>query len=147
MANILMLEPDKVLGNTYQKALEHEGHGVRRTVSAQDAVFQVDELLPDLILVEIQLVAHSGIEFLYELRSYADWQRIPVLIHSCIPPLEFEESMELFKTMLHVRAYLYKPHTTLQTLLRAVREVAAEAHLEPAVPEHIVALGQPLPAN
>jgi DNA-binding response OmpR family regulator len=147
MANILMLEPDRILGNTYQQAFELDGHTVRRTVSAQDAVFQVDELMPDLIVVEIQLVAHSGIEFLYELRSYADWQRIPVLIHSCIPPIEFEESMQLFKGMLHVRAYLYKPHTTLQTLLRAVHEVTHEAREELAGAEHIVLAGQPISAN
>jgi CheY-like chemotaxis protein len=133
MANILMLEPDAILANTYRQAFELDGHSVRRSVSAQDAVFLVDELTPDVILVEIQLVAHSGIEFLYELRSYAEWQRIPVLIHSCIPPLEFEDSMGLFKDMLHVRAYLYKPHTTLQGLLRAVREVTSEAIEVPEV--------------
>lgn len=136
MANILMLEPDRILANTYRQAFELDGHNVRRTVSAQDAVFQVDELAPDVILVEIQLVAHSGIEFLYELRSYAEWQKIPVLIHSSIPPLEFEDSMELFKNMLHVRAYLYKPHTTLQSLLRAVREVVDEVSVDLRVSAH-----------
>ncbi len=127
MADILMLEPDKVLGQTYRMACEYTGHTVRQVVSAQDAVFAVDEALPDVILVELQLVAHSGIEFLYELRSYSEWQHIPVLIHSCIPPCEFEDSMSLLKNMLGVRAYLYKPHTSLQELLRQVREVASAA--------------------
>jgi DNA-binding response OmpR family regulator len=121
MANILMLEPDAVLASIYRQLFELHGHGVRRSVSAQDAVFQVDELMPDVILVELQLVAHSGIEFLYELRSYSEWQHIPVIIHSCIPPLEFQDSMQLLTGMLKVRTYLYKPHTTLQTLLREVR--------------------------
>lgn len=123
MANILMLEPDAVLASIYRQTFELAGHEVRRTVSAQDAVFQVDENLPDLILVEIQLVAHSGIEFLYELRSYAEWQHIPVIIHSCIPPTEFEDSMTLLRDMLGVRKYLYKPQTSLRSLLRAVQEV------------------------
>lgn len=123
MANILMLEPDAVLAQTYQKAFEHFGHTVRRSVSAQDAVFLVDGQEPDVILVEIQLTAHSGIEFLYELRSYAEWQHIPVIIHSCIPPSEFEESMELLRGMLKVSMYLYKPQTTLQTLIRSVQEI------------------------
>lgn len=129
MANILMLEPDAILAGTFRQAFEHAGHTVRRSVSAQDAVFLVDEQLPDVILVEIQLTAHSGIEFLYELRSYAEWQHIPVLIHSCIPPSEFQDSMELLRGRLKVREYLYKPHTTLQSLLRSVRE-AAEAPAE-----------------
>jgi DNA-binding response OmpR family regulator len=132
MANILMLEPDAVLARTYRQAFEHMGHTVRRTVSAQDAVFLVDEQLPDVVLVEIQLTAHSGIEFLYELRSYAEWQRVPVIIHSCIPPTEFQDSMELMRGLLNVRSYLYKPHTTLQSLLRAVREITEPAALHDA---------------
>jgi CheY-like chemotaxis protein len=133
MANILMLEPDAVLAGTYRQAFEHMGHTVRRSVSAQDAVFQVDEHEPDVILVEIQMTAHSGIEFLYELRSYAEWQDIPVIIHSCIPPSEFEESMVLLRDMLKVSHYLYKPQTTLQTLLRAVREITEPKPAEPVV--------------
>jgi DNA-binding response OmpR family regulator len=127
MPNILMLEPDAVLAGIYREVFEMAGYEVRRSISAQDAVFLVDELAPDVILVELQLVAHSGIEFLYELRSYSEWQHIPVLIHSCIPPLEFEDSMQLLKQMLNVKAYLYKPHTTLTTLLREVRDaISAE---------------------
>jgi DNA-binding response OmpR family regulator len=122
MANILLLEPDKVLAELYIKAFEYQGHTVRRVVSAQDAVFHVDELLPDVVIAELQLVAHSGIEFLYELRSYSEWQDIPVIVHSCIPPTEFEGSMNLLRRTLGVRAYLYKPHTTLRQLLRAVNE-------------------------
>lgn len=126
MSNILMLEPDAILANVYRQLFEMHGYDVRRSVSAQDAVFLVDELLPDAILVELQMVAHSGIEFLYELRSYSEWQHIPVLIHSCIPPTEFEDSMQLMTKLLGVRTYLYKPHTSLQTLLREVREAIVD---------------------
>jgi len=128
-----MLEPDAVLADVYSQALALDGHVVRRTVSAQDGVFKVDELRPDLILVELQLVAHSGIEFLYELRSYSDWQSIPVIVHSCIPPTEFEESGELLRDLLHVRGYLYKPQTTLRTLLREVHSIVDREHLEDAL--------------
>lgn len=127
MANILLLEPDSILANLYIRAFEHVGHGVRRTVSAQDGVFHIDELLPDLVIVELQLVAHSGIEFLYELRSYAEWQKVPVIIHSCIPPTEFSDSLRLLRDKLGVQKYLYKPHTSLQTLLRSVTEVITRA--------------------
>jgi DNA-binding response OmpR family regulator len=130
MADILMLEPDALLADTYRQAFELFGHTVRRTVSAQDGVFKVDEARPDLILVELQLVAHSGIEFLYELRSYSEWQDIPVLIHSCIPPTEFEGSAGLLRDLLGVRGYLYKPHTTLAKLLREVRAIVEAGVVE-----------------
>lgn len=122
MADILMLEPDAILADTYQRAFEHDGHTVRRSVSAQDAVYQVDERQPDVIIVEMQLVAHSGIEFLYELRSYPEWQHIPVLIHSIIPPTEFQASRQLLSGILGVRNYLYKPQTSLPKLLSAIKQ-------------------------
>ncbi|HEX8227624.1 MAG TPA: hypothetical protein VF572_07190 [Candidatus Saccharimonadales bacterium] len=125
MADILLLEPDAVLAGLYMQAFAHVGHTTRRTVSAQDAVFQVDERLPDVVIVELQLVAHSGIEFLYELRSYHEWQAIPILIHSCVPPTEFNDSMQLLSGRLGISRYLYKPQTSLQGMLRAVTEATA----------------------
>ncbi|GEM_PF-123492 len=150
MSKILLLEPDAILANLYIKAFEHVGHYVRRTVSAQDAVFQVDELLPDVVVVELQLVAHSGIEFLYELRSYQEWQHIPVLIHSCIPPTEFADSMSLLRHTLGVTQYLYKPHTSLQTLLRAVCDAVTPEHGKPRLEDPILKFlgpAMPIPAS
>lgn len=134
MAHILLLEPDTILANLYTRALTHVGHTSRRTVSAQDAVFQVDEKRPDVILVELQLVGHSGIEFLYELRSYHEWQDIPVVVHSCIPPTEFSDSIKLLREKLGVTAYLYKPHTSLQTMLRTINETVPQPAADLEVP-------------
>jgi hypothetical protein len=47
------------------------------------------------------------------------------LIHSCIPPTEFSDSMALLQDKLGVQKYLYKPHTSLQHLLRTIAEVVA----------------------
>lgn len=125
MAQIILLEPDALLARIYRQALEHAGHHVRIVVSAQEAVFEVDELPPDIIIAELQLVGHSGIEFLYELRSYLEWQHIPVLIHSSVPPTEFMGSRQLLSGALGVRSYHYKPHTSLRALLRSVNQLTA----------------------
>ncbi|HSH55849.1 MAG TPA: response regulator [Candidatus Limnocylindrales bacterium] len=137
MADILLLEPDKLLAETYQAICRHAGHTIRQAVSAQEAVFAVDERMPDVILVELQLIAHSGIEFMYELRSYHEWQTIPLLIHSCIPPSEFEDSMALLQGMLGVKEYLYKPHTTLQDLLQAISNAVPAEQPEPSVVQEL----------
>lgn len=129
---ILLIEPDAVLAQAYIQAFANAGHQTRLTVSAQDAVFKVDELLPDVVIVELQLVAHSGIEFLYELRSYAEWQTVPVIIHSCVPPAEFADSFIILRERLGVAKYLYKPQTSLRMLLRTIRE-AGEVPAGPAL--------------
>lgn len=118
--NILLIEPDKLLADIYRQALEGAEHSVRMTASAQSAVFSADEIRPDVIVLELQLINHSGLEFLYELRSYPEWQDIPVIINSYVPAGEFAGSWRLLKRQLNIAAYHYKPLTSLQTLLRSI---------------------------
>ena len=92
--------------------------------SAQSAVFGADEVMPDVVVLEMQLVGHSGLEFLYEFRSYSEWQHIPVIIHSHIPAGEFMEGWQILKEQLGVAAYHYKPLTSLHALLRSVNRFA-----------------------
>lgn len=120
MARILLIEPDRVLAESYVQALTHAGHEVQAAGGAQAAVMSADAIQPDLVIVELQLVAHSGIEFLYEFRSYADWQDVPVIVQSNVPAHEFNDSGDLLRDELGVRDYLYKPRTSLAELLHAV---------------------------
>jgi DNA-binding response OmpR family regulator len=127
MAAILLIEPDKVLAEIYSHRLTANGHKVSFATGAQSAVHEADQMNPDLIVLELQLVEHSGIEFLYELRSYPDWQGIPVIVHSQVPQSEFIDNFELLKTELGVTAYLYKPQTSLKELAQTVDQQLALA--------------------
>lgn len=122
--NILLVEPDLVLAKTYFQALTGAGHHVTVAASAQSAVLAADKILPDLVVLELQLIEHSGIEFLYEFRSYPDWQGIPVLVHTQVPPGEFSANRRLLKEQLDIAAYLYKPYTSLRDLLAQIDEHA-----------------------
>ncbi len=117
---ILLIEPDLVLAKIYSKALNAVGYEITVMGQAQSAILALDAQLPDLIILEPQLVGHSGIEFLYELRSYADLQNIPVLIHSFVQLEAFNQSREVLRT-LNVVGYLYKPQTSLQQLITLVQ--------------------------
>jgi len=122
MAEILLVEPDSRLAATYAKTLQAAGHHVTTVPSAQTAIVAADTALPDLVILELQLVEHSGIEFLYEFRSYPDWQAVPVIIQSQVPPAEFSDNWQLLQNELGVQAYLYKPRTSLRRLLAQVQE-------------------------
>lgn len=122
---ILLLEPDKVLADTYRQALLSAGHKVIMCATAQAAVLAADDFTPDLVVMELQLTGHSGIEFLYEFRSYQDWLGIPVLIMTNVPAGEFDGSWDLLQRQLGIAAYHYKPLTSLRTLLRSVEAVSA----------------------
>jgi DNA-binding response OmpR family regulator len=125
MAHVLLIEPDRILSGVYSQALAQAGHDVRTCTTAQAAIQKADEALPNVVILELQLVAHSGIEFLYEFRSYTDWQHIPVIVHTNVPPAEFNQSTRLLQEQLKVTSYHYKPATTLASLLQAVGSALA----------------------
>lgn len=122
MARILLIEPDRVLADSYVEALIHAGHEVQAAGGAQAAIMSADAIQPDLVILELQLVEHSGIEFLYEFRSYPDWQATPVLLQTNVPRSEFGGSWQLLSEELGVADYLYKPATSLGQLITAARE-------------------------
>ncbi len=126
MAHILLIEPDRILAETYRQTLEQAGHTVSVCAGAQAAVLAADQAKPDLVILELQLVEHSGIEFLYEFRSYPEWQNIPVLIHSQVPLSEFSDNQELLKNELNVANYLYKPQTSLKALIEEITNLLPE---------------------
>jgi CheY-like chemotaxis protein len=114
---ILLLEPDSVLAGSLTAGLINAGYDVQHVYSAQAAVSSADRLKPDLVFCELQLTAHSGIEFLYEFRSYSDWSVIPVVIYSSVPPVEFNASRNGLTYDLKISGYLYKPDTTLAEVI------------------------------
>lgn len=125
---ILLIEPDPMLAKTYAEALAVSGYGVSLAASAQAAISSADNQAPDLVILEIELARHNGFEFLHEFRSYAEWQDIPVIINSSVPPGKFRSSQREVK-LLGIRDYLYKPKTSLTRLISAV---ASELANEPA---------------
>jgi DNA-binding response OmpR family regulator len=117
---VLLLEPDTVLATIYAGALSKDGHEVTRVVSAQAAVHAADQARPDVVVLELQLPRHNGVEFLYEFRSYSEWATIPAIIHTTVPATDFAQAATLSQE-LGVVAMLHKPLTSLAQLRAAVR--------------------------
>ena len=119
--HVLLIEPDKVLAGTYQSVLQQSGHQVIVAVSAQEAVHMADQQKPDVVVLEMELARHNGVEFLYEFRSYHEWLDVPVIIHSFVAPTELAAATTL-QGELGVVCVLYKPATSLSQLCSAVRQ-------------------------
>lgn len=123
MPHILLVEPDAVLAETYRTALEADGHRVSTASTAQYAISAADEHPPDMVILELYLVRHNGMEFLYEFRSYVDWQHVPIILLTQAPVTEFADHWPLLSTELGVKKYLYKPQTSIGTLLSSIRSL------------------------
>ena len=122
MAHVLLIEPDAALARTYVQALQHVGHQVSLAGSAEDAIVAADQAKPDVVVLELRMAVHDGVEFLHEFRSYPEWQAIPVVVNSHIAPSALEPVQQALRTDLGVVEVLYKPRATLQQLISAVNQ-------------------------
>lgn len=124
MAYVLLIEPNTLLSAAYTKALEHAGHTVAVAHGAQEAVHAADVQTPDIVILEVQLRAHNGIEFLHEFRSYPEWKDVPVVINTSLPPAHMQVAQPALHDEFGVEAIFYKPTATLSELTRAVQRYA-----------------------
>jgi len=120
--HLLLIEPNILLADTYTQALRHAGFSITSVTGAQAAIMAADKQQPDLIILELYLPLHSGIEFLHEFRSYPEWQHVPIVVHSSLLPAKSVVAEEHLRRDLGVSEILYKPRTTLEQLLRVVRD-------------------------
>lgn len=120
MNNVLIIEPNRILAKTYAESLEHVGFKSHMASGAQEAIDCADLNTPDLVLLELQLADHSGLEFLYEFRSYAEWRDIPVIINTNIPGQRITQNRQHLDK-LGIRKVLYKPRASLNDIIREIR--------------------------
>ncbi len=124
MSKILLIEPDQRLSKTYQQALSRQ-HEVTVAHTAQQAIHSTEQFIPDVILLDPQIASHNGVEFMYELRSYTDLQKIPVILLVSLHPEIFTVPIAS-QRQLGIVQQLYKPQTSLKQLLDAVTKVTHE---------------------
>lgn len=128
MKHVLFVEPDTIVASLYGDALVQSGYAVAFAKSAQQAIAAADKQLPDIVVTELQLARHNGVEFLYEFKSYTEWQNIPVIVLTALSPHELERYAGVCDQLMVVRI-LKKSETTAALLVKAVdTAVSARAH-------------------
>ncbi len=127
MARILFIEPDRILAANAKKILKRAGHSVDWQVDPQAAMDSADAAHPDIIILDLLLAGRSGVEFLYEFRSYPEWAKLPVVIYSSVPPEDLNAAGIGFK-QLNIAAYYYKPATPIVELSHSINQILQPAH-------------------
>ncbi|MFO0920295.1 MAG: response regulator [Candidatus Saccharimonadales bacterium] len=113
--NILLIEPDHILSQTYFTFLNRRGHETIIASTAGSAINTLENTAIDIIVVELQIAEHNGIELLHEIRSYSEWQNVPVIVNSFIPIEIIGIDAKVLREF-HIVDYLYKPVTSLGDL-------------------------------
>lgn len=122
MQRILILDQDKLYVRSITSQLIKNGYSVDVAINAQSAIAKIDKVAPDLILCEVLLTGHNGLEFMHELRSYPEWQGIPLIVLSRIDKLDIQITK---KNMMDygIIDIWYKPEVSMQSLLEKIERI------------------------
>ena len=77
---VLVVEDEDALSTLLQYNLEKEGYDVTVAADGEEALIQVDERLPDLVVLDWMLPKVSGIEVCRRLRSRSETRNVPIII-------------------------------------------------------------------
>ena len=81
---ILLAEDDVVLQDMYQERLKTEGFTVVLARDGQEALDQVAETHPQLIILDVMMPKMNGIDVLRKLKEDADTKDVPVIISTAM---------------------------------------------------------------
>jgi replicative DNA helicase len=91
----------------------------RQLTTAQQAIAAADSQKPDVVVLALEMARHNSIEFLYEFKSYSEWQNVPVLL--LVPRLNHDiADNPSIRNNLGVCEVLIRSQLTLRRLCDAV---------------------------
>jgi CheY-like chemotaxis protein len=118
MARILFVEDDDTTREALTKVLVAAGHEVVGVPNGREALMEVLQRTPDVILLDLLLPEMDGPSFLEVVRSYLRVQSLPVVILTGLgdsPMIERAQSLK-------VNSILSKGKATGDDILRAIQD-------------------------
>ena len=80
MAKILVIEDEELLRNLYSELLEMKGFKVDKSCDGLEALKFLEEVKPDLILLDINMPNLDGVEFLRRIKAVDKLRKIPIIL-------------------------------------------------------------------
>jgi DNA-binding response OmpR family regulator len=124
--NLLVVDDDEGVRQTFSRLLQLEGHHVRTAPSAADGLREVDAELPDAIILDLRMPLMDGLGFVTRLRKKEPGLYPPVVIVTGDYFVEENLTKELRTLGVEVR---YKP-LWLEDLIDLARGLLASSRRE-----------------
>ena len=118
MTKIAIIEDDPVISQMYRMKFEADGFDVQLANDGKKGVALVENFLPDLILLDLQMPEMSGDEALSVIRKSAWGKDIPAII---LTNLGEEEAPKHIRS-LGIHSYIVKAELTPRQVVQRVKE-------------------------
>ena len=129
--SILVVEDEDSLATLLHYNLEKEGYGVDVCADGEEALIQIDERQPDLVVLDWMLPTVSGIEVCRRLRQRPETRNLPIVMLTA----RGEESDRIRGLDTGADDYVVKPFSMtelcarIRAVLRRIRPGLAEDHV------------------
>ncbi|HLA35760.1 MAG TPA: phosphate regulon transcriptional regulator PhoB [Rhodocyclaceae bacterium] len=133
-ATILVVEDEPSIQSLLEVNLRRAGHQVMTKADAESALQQIQETLPDLVLLDWMLPGMSGIDFARRLRSDARTRMLPIIMLTA----RAEEHDKIEGLDVGADDYITKPFSPRELLARIKAVLRRHA---PHATEDVVELG------
>lgn len=80
MTKILLVEDDPWLAELEVKMLSGAGFEVAHSPHAPSAIVAIDDVQPDVIILDVLLTGTTAFALLHELQSYDDTGKLPIIL-------------------------------------------------------------------
>src|SRR5262249_56066253 len=77
---VLLMEDDAAQGERIRSWLEPQNWSVREAANGRVALEQLDDDVPDVILLDLMMPEMDGFQFASALRDHAEWRSIPIIV-------------------------------------------------------------------
>lgn len=115
---ILLAEDDVVLQDMYQERLKAEGFNVVLAKDGEEALKQVEESRPQLVILDVMMPKMNGIDVLKKMKSSEETKNIPVIIATALV-----NEMDQIKQLLGAKdAYLIKSEVMPGDIIALVKK-------------------------
>ncbi len=131
---VLIVEDDPSLSTLLRYNIEKEGFRVSEAHDGEEALLQVDETQPDLVVLDWMLPKVSGIEVCRRLRARVETKNLPVIMLTA----RGEDADRVRGLDTGADDYLTKPFSMTELLAR-IRAVLRR--IRPALAEDVVSFG------
>ena len=129
--HLLLVEDDRALADLVTFHFERSGYDVTRTGDGEEALILVDEVKPDIILLDWMIEGISGIEVCRRLRRRATTANVPIMMLTA----RGEETDRIRGFETGADDYVTKPFSPRELVAR-VRAVMRRTHGEDVPPPH-----------
>jgi len=122
MTKIAIIEDDPVISQMYRMKFEADGFDVQLASNGAHGVALVEEYVPDLILMDLQMPEMTGDEALHIIRKSPWGKDIPVII---LTNLGEEEAPKTIRG-LGIDSYIVKAELTPRQVVQRVKDALAK---------------------